>query len=112
MNNNYIKKILNDNDNTLLRAMFSIVWNERQIYGDPEENHPNWQDVKVAYDRLCENDNSQEQKNYMDLWTVLECFCETYYLIGLKQGLETNKSILPCVDIMSNPFISDTDAED
>lgn len=106
MKDTFIKLILNNDDEILLRTMFSLVWQQRDLHGDPEEKHPDWESVKTAYDRLCSND-----ANYMDLWAVLGCFCETYYLIGLKQGLDSNRKILPCFDVLSNPFASNSNDE-
>ncbi len=104
MKDTYLKKILG-NDDVLLRTMFSLVWDNRQVHGDPEENHPDWEQVKNSFTRLCTDEN------YFILWDVLKCFAETYYVIGLKQGLSSHKSILPCVNILANPFVDESTDE-
>ena len=110
MKENYIELILNNNDNVLLQTMFSLVWQQRENNSDPEEKHPDWETVGEAYKRLCVNpDGSDNLQNYDDLWDVLRCFCETYYLIGLRQGLSSTKRILPCIDILNNPFSTEGD---
>lgn len=103
MKESYINLLLNNDDNVLLRYMFSIVWWQRSEYGDPEESHPDWERVKPLYDSLCSDEN------YDSLWSLIECFCETYYIIGLKQGLKTSHNLLPCVNVVESPFDSATE---
>ena len=100
MKEKYIKGLL-ENTSTL-RTMFSLVWEDRENAANgPEETHPEWEKVEAAYTRICEGSSTDFHR---DLWDVIECFSETYYTIGLRQGLESLPALLPVSNIVRNPF--------
>lgn len=102
MKEKYINGLL-ENTSTL-RTLFSLVWADRENadYG-PEETHPDWESVKAAFARVCKGIQTNIDF-YRDLDEVIKCYAETYYTIGLRQGLESLPALLPVSNIVRNPF--------
>ncbi len=99
MKENYAKQIMENE--RLPHILFKIMWGERETGDMPEKDHPNWEQVEKAYNDICEE---KSKDVYFDLWNVVECYAETYYIMGLKQGLSTLPLLLPTTDRVKNPF--------
>lgn len=99
MKEKYIKEIL-ENESTL-RTMFSLVWDDRERC-TPETSHPEWlTKAEPAYNRICKGESKDF---YSDIWNMVKCLCETYYIIGLRQAFEASPVLLPVSSIIDNPF--------
>ncbi|MEE1056771.1 MAG: hypothetical protein UH239_05940 [Acutalibacteraceae bacterium] len=99
MKEKYIKEIL-ENESTL-RTMFSLVWDDRERC-IPEKSHPEWiAKAEPAYDRICKGESKDF---YLDIWDMVKCLCETYYIIGLRQAFEASPVLLPVSSVIDNPF--------
>ncbi len=99
MKENYAKQIMESD--RLPHILFELMWGERETGDVPEKEHPNWKNVEKAYDDICEGKSDDA---YRDLWDIVECFAETYYIMGLKQGLSTLPLLLPTTNKLRNPF--------
>ena len=98
MKEQYAERILKDE--SLFRSLFKVVWSGREAE-QPETYHPDYEKVKAAVERLT---NGTSENAESDLWSVIECFAETYYLTGLRAGASMIHTLLPTMDIQPESF--------
>lgn len=95
----YAEKVLNDEG--LFRSLFTIVWNKRETRGEPEIYHPDWDEVREAIERITDGTSKD---NAADLWSIIRCYAETYYLTGLREGANMIHTLLPISDVQPDGF--------
>ena len=98
MKEQYAERILKDE--SLFRSLFKIVWDGREAE-QPETYHPDYEKAKAAVERLT---NGTSENTESDLWSVIECFAETYYLTGLRAGASMIHTLLSTMDIQPESF--------
>lgn len=98
MKEQYTEKILKDEN--LLRSLFKIVWDSRETE-QPETYHPDYEKIKMAVERLT---NGTSKNAESDLLSVIKCFSETYYLLGLREGANMIHTLLPTMGIHTDVF--------
>lgn len=106
MKEKYIKNILESD--SLLRKMFNVIWEERELNGEPERKHPDWDKAEAAYNRIFDGTSKD---CYSDLWEVINCYAETYFIVGFKQGLETVTTLFPLVGQTIEPNANEEQLE-
>lgn len=94
----YAEKIIKDDG--LFRSLFEIVWNNRKNE-KPETFHPDYIEMKKAMERVV---NSKTEETPADLWHIIHCFSETYYLMGLREGANMIHNLLPITTAYNNGF--------
>lgn len=94
----YAQRIIKDDG--LFRALFEIVWNNRKNE-EPETFHPDYIETKRAMERVL---NSEAEESQADLWRIIRCFSETYYLMGLREGANMIHTLLPTMNVYNDSF--------
>ena len=94
----YAEKILKDDG--LFRSLFQVVWKKRENE-EPEEFHPDYDEIRAAMERVI---NSTSNDISADLWNIVQCFAETYYLIGLREGANMINTLLPVTNVQTESF--------
>ncbi len=94
----YAEKVMKNDG--LFRSLFEIVWNNR-TNEEPEAFHPDYIEMKKAMERVI---NSTDEETSADLWNIIRCFAETYYLMGLREGANMIHSLFPIATAYNNSF--------